>query len=131
MKTRLVLTTAGILLSLLATTAEARERSRSGSATGPQGRSLHRDSSVEAGNGSYQRHRDVQGSAGRGYVRDASGSCAEGSGCSRGVQGTTNSGKTWSRDGSIVRNDDGSLSGGTVATGPNGESMSRETTIQP
>lgn len=104
--------------------AQARERSRSVTRTGPNGLSTQRQAHIEAAPGYRDASRSQQGPYGgtrdaeRGY--DASTGTAY-----RDISGTTAGGKTWSRDGQTTVND-GSYAHSYSATGPNGGSVSRE-----
>ena len=116
-----------LLMSLGASQASAREFSRSEHLTGPQGRSVMRESFSQAENSSLSRHRSVQGSAGRGYVRETDRECLQGVSCSRSVSGSTNSGRQWSRNTQITHDEEDGFSSSQSASGPRGANVQRET----
>ena len=116
-------------LALAASTGAASARGWHSSRTfhGPY-RSVNVSRGYEHGGGQASGYRNVQGSHGHGYDASFSRSCAN-STCSRNASLETNSGKEWSRSGSITNNHNGSVSYDRTTTGPNGNEVTRTGTV--
>jgi len=125
---------AALSLSAISLDVGARERSFSGTRTGPAGNSVQRNKTVQASDGNRSASSSVQGSNGRGYTRDASRTYdPDTKTVNRSATTTTNSGETFTRNGSTTYNGDGSVSSSGSVTGPNGQSATRtgSTTVTP
>jgi len=113
-------------LSLLSWDASARERAFSGTRTGPSGRSVQHDRHVQAGNGARTTESSVQGSNGHGFTRETERSYdPETQTVNRSGTVTTNSGKTYNREGSTQYDGNGTVTSSGSVTGPNGQSATR------
>ena len=107
--------------------ASARERVRSGTATGPNGRSISTQSAVTAGGGNRSAVRSVEGPNGRGATHSVERSYNPATGTvSRDATTTTNSGASYSRDSTVNHSGTGTVSRSSTSTGPNGGQVSRQ-----
>ena len=120
---------AGATAMTITDSASARGFSRSGTIMGARGRSATYSGQVTRGGGQASGTRSIQGSEGRGATASFNRSCAQGSGCTRDATLTTNSGKTWTRDGSVQPTGDGGYTGSVTTTGPNGGEVTRSGSV--
>jgi hypothetical protein len=115
---------AATALAMTASEASARSFTRSGSFTGAYGRGFTHSASVNRSPGSVSGTRSLQTNAGYGGTRSFERGCSGGI-CSARSTTTTNSGRTWSRSGSVSAPGNGTANWDRTATGPNGGSVSR------
>jgi hypothetical protein len=122
MKHFLTAATMGLALAgsfAVSTAAEARSRSRSVSVQGAYGHGYNRSRAVTRQPGSSAVNRSIQTNDGRGVSSSRGANWGNGS-YSGGATHMTSNGTSWGRSTSAARNADGSISGTTTRTRPDG-----------